>query len=114
MVRACRALPAVLALGFLACEVAPAAGQQGAVDEIPAAGQVASLQEELENGLRAWRPQEFAFIAVVVGMVEGGQLPLSLVKGTFKWAIRKHSNYPFPYFERALRLRAARRGIEID
>jgi len=75
--------------------------------------EVADLQEQLENGLQARLPAEFAFIARVVMKVEQNQLPLELVKGTFQWS-RGKKPYPFPYFERALRLRAAELGIQLD
>ena len=79
---------------------------------LPPAIEVADLQDQLENGLRARLPSEFAFIRRVVEMVRADQLPLDLVVGTFQWARRKKP-YPFPYFERALRTLAARRGIPI-
>jgi hypothetical protein len=79
----------------------------------PIGVQVADLQEQLENGLQARLPAEFAFIARVVMKVQQNQLPLELVKGTFQWS-RGKKPYPFPYFERALRLRAARLGIALD
>lgn len=73
---------------------------------------VPDLQTTLEMGLRARRPEEFAFIGRVVKMVEDGDLPLKLVKGTFNWA-RKKRPYPYPYFERSLKLQAAKRGIVV-
>lgn len=76
------------------------------------AADVADLQEQLEDGLLARLPTEFAFIGRVVRLVEGRRLPLGLVVSTFQWARRKRP-YPFPYFERALRTRAARLGIAI-
>lgn len=76
------------------------------------AADVAELRDQLEGGLLARLPREFAFIGRVTAMVEGRQLPLDLVMSTFQWARRKKP-YPFPYFERALRTRAARLGIAI-
>ena len=73
---------------------------------------VADLQDQLEAGLQARRPQEFAFIARVVAMVSANRLPRSLVQSTFEWARRKQP-YPFPYFQRALIIRAARIGIRV-
>ncbi len=77
--------------------------------------QIADLKDQLEKGLRARRPEEFAFIARVLQMVDEGTLPLELVKGTFQWARKKADlkKYPFPYFEQALRIRAKRIGIVI-
>lgn len=74
--------------------------------------QVADLREQLKDGLRARLPAEFEFVDHVVALVDDGTLPLELVKSTFAWA-RKKYHYPFPYFERGLRLRAARQGIQI-
>jgi hypothetical protein len=74
--------------------------------------EVANLQDQLENGLRARLPQEFAFLRRVVTMVERNQLPLPLVVSTFHWA-RRQPTHPFPHFVRALRIRAGRLGIEI-
>jgi hypothetical protein len=76
------------------------------------AAEVADLQEQLEDGLKARLPREFAFIDRVVALVREGRLPLDLVKGTFQWA-RSKRPYPFPYFERGLRLRAAKLGITL-
>ena len=77
--------------------------------------QVANLQETLENGLKARLPQDFAFIEHVVGMVEDGELPIELVKSTFNWVREKRGNktYLVPYFEQALKLRAAKLGITV-
>ncbi len=73
---------------------------------------VPDLKNQLEKGLKARLPREFEFIELVVGKVEANQLPLDLVTSTFLWA-RPKRPYPFPYFERGLRLRAAQRGIEL-
>jgi hypothetical protein len=74
--------------------------------------EVADLQQQLENELRARLPSEFAFIARIVRMVEMDQLPLSLVRSTFHWARGKRP-YPYQYFHRGIIVRARRIGIEI-
>jgi hypothetical protein len=74
--------------------------------------QVADLQDQLEAGLQTRRPAEVAFITRVVTLVEQDRLPLALVKSTFQWA-RPKKPRPFPYFERAIRIRAARIGVQI-
>jgi hypothetical protein len=71
-----------------------------------------SLKDTLENGLRPRRPEEFAFIGKVVGLVEQGTLSRQLVESTFLWAQRQHA-LPFPYFESGLRARAKRIGISL-
>jgi len=70
------------------------------------------LKDTLEKGLKARRPNEFAFIAHVVHKVEQGKLPLELVNSTFLWA-RRQPDVPFPYFERGIRERAKRLGISL-
>ncbi|MFV1968357.1 MAG: hypothetical protein ACC628_23270 [Pirellulaceae bacterium] len=77
--------------------------------------EVADLREQLEDGLKARRPLEFRFIARVVTLVDTNRLPLPLVLGTFQWARRRAglNKYPYPYFEWALRIRAARIGVRL-
>ena len=70
------------------------------------------LRNILEVGLRAGTPQQKAFISLVVVRVDQNVLPLDLVLSTFQWARTKPSGQAV-YFERALRLRAAQRGIDI-
>ncbi len=79
-----------------------------------AAVEVADLKEQLKSGLLVRRPEEHLFIDRVVRMVEQDRLPVDLVKSVFQWARKKKKNTPFPYFEKALRLRAAELGISID
>jgi len=76
---------------------------------------VAELRDQLESGLKARRPQEFQFIARVIALVNADRLPLALVRSTFHWARKKtrFKGHTFTYFERALRIRAARIGIRI-
>ena len=78
----------------------------------PTLGNAASttFKKTLETGLRARRPQEFAFLAKVATRVEDGTLPRSLVESTFFWA-RRQGRYPFVYFEAGLRTRAKRIGV---
>lgn len=71
------------------------------------------LKRQLETGLYARRPEESAYIARVVRMVDRRQLPEELVISTFAWA-RKKRPYPLVYFERALRHRARKIGIVVE
>jgi hypothetical protein len=89
---------------------------EAALRTIPVAAPVArgksvSLKDQLEKGLKARRPQEFAFIARVAALVEQGKLPRKLVDSTFLWA--RSSRHPFQYFERGLKVRARRLGIPL-
>jgi len=81
----------------------------------PLAVEVADLKDQLENGLKARLPADFAFISKVVTLVEQDKLPLGMVKAVFQWARKKgvKNNYPFPYFQRALQIRAKKLGIVI-
>jgi len=81
----------------------------------PLAVEVADLKEQLENGLKARLPADFAFISKVVTLVEQDKLPLDMVKAVFQWSRKKGAanNYPFPYFQRALKIRAKKLGIVI-
>jgi hypothetical protein len=76
--------------------------------------EVADLKDQLEKGLQARLEREFVFVERVVTMVEKDELPLVLVRSTFNWARHKHKEYPFPYFERALKIRARRVGVVIQ
>lgn len=80
-----------------------------------AAGQVADLQEQLENGLRIRRPEEFRFIENIVQMTKEGRLPVELVLSTFQYVRtkKKDESHLFVIFERVLRLRAAKIGIAL-
>ena len=73
------------------------------------AAEVGDLEARLINGLKVRRPVDMDFIAEVVGLAEDDQLPLGMVLSTYKWA-RPKTPRPFPYFQRAIRIRAA----EID
>jgi hypothetical protein len=110
--------PAVVALSTLSASLAREVPTRSTSDKcekaVCAVGKKsADLQEMLESGLKARRPEEFAFIKRVVLLVEIRSLPEDLVRSTFQWA-RKKRPFPFPYFERGLKERAARLGINVQ
>jgi hypothetical protein len=82
-------------------------------DEPPAVGKVADLEDRLKTGLRARRPEEKRFIERVVQLVREGNLPGKLVDSTYLWAVERQQKYPYPLFERALRIQADRLGIDL-
>jgi hypothetical protein len=49
----------------------------------------------------------------VARLVNAGRLPRKLVDSTFMWALRRRTSYPFPAFERALRLQADQLGVDL-
>ncbi len=107
-----RAVASLIVLAACLSATAVRASTPGLVQTNTIAAKVADLKKQLEAGLRARRPAEFAFIAKVVELVESDVLPRKLVNNTFLWA-RKKKPYPFPYFKRALRILAAKLGISI-
>jgi hypothetical protein len=72
----------------------------------------ASLKETLTFGLRPRQPADNAFIDVVIARVENKTLPLELVMAVYRWSLDKRP-YPYPFFERALRVRARAIGVSI-
>ncbi len=70
------------------------------------------LKTQLEKGLKARRPVEFAYIAQIVKLVEDGDLPRSLVTSTFGWA-RKKQNRQLQYFQFALQARAKHLDVRL-
>jgi hypothetical protein len=86
----------------------------GTLAEEPVSGaQVISLEDQLKTGLKARRPEETEFIEEVARLVNTGKLPRKLVDSTFMWALRRRTNYPFPAFERALRLQADQLNVDL-
>jgi hypothetical protein len=100
----------LLAVAFSAPTATAQSPMRSSSDTVGA--EVASLKEQLKDGLRARLPRELVFLDRVVELVDAGQLSQELVRSTLTYA-RKKKPYPFPYFERALRLRAAQRGVTI-
>ena len=82
-------------------------------DEPPAVGKRTALEDRLKTGLRARRPEEFAFIEDVARLVRIGRLPEKTVDSTYLWALKRQQKYPYPLFERAMRIQADRLGIDL-
>ncbi len=101
--------PALLCL-FFALAAAPLASR---ADDLPPAGRTAGLEDRLKAGLRAQLPAEEDFIEKVVMLVRTGKLPGKLVDSTYIWAIERRKEYPFPAFEKALRLQAQKIGVRL-
>ena len=74
--------------------------------------EVISLEDQLKTGLRVRRPEEGEFVEEVVRLVNTGRLPRKVVESTYLWAVTRRQTYPFPAFERALRLRAEKLGVD--
>ena len=93
------------------------AGRSRLRAEAPALGKglSASLtyKTQLEKGLKARRPSDFTFISTVVTAVDHGTIPQKMVNETFDFARSKSAQYPFIYFQFALRKRAAKIGVSL-
>ncbi len=76
------------------------------------AAEVADLKAQLVAGLKVRRPQDIAFVNRVVLRVSEGKLSVSMVKSTFAWS-RGKKPHPFPFFEHAIKKRAASIGVKI-
>ncbi|QDU73394.1 hypothetical protein Pan97_03650 [Bremerella volcania] len=77
------------------------------------AAEVANLQDTLERGLYARLPEQFAFIALVVKLVEQDKLELKLVYSTFQWSRKYDKGRRYYYFEAAIRKRAGDLGVVV-
>ena len=73
----------------------------------------ATLDEQLTNRLRATADDQKAYIDFVVKQVRKKRLDLRLVVAVERYALRRNRHFPFPYFERALRYEAAKRGVAL-
>ncbi len=104
-------LSIVLLLAALALAIS-IAEQSGAQVVSNGSAVTVTLREQLEFGLLARTPDERAFVAKVVALVNDGTLPQSLVQSTFLWA-RYKKPYPMPFFRQALILRAQAVGISL-
>ena len=71
------------------------------------------LQDRLVNRLHATTLGQQDFIAFVVNQVRNNKLEMRLVVAIERYAIRRNSNFPILFFERALRNEAVRRGVTL-
>ena len=70
-----------------------------------------TLEELLINELRATREDQQEFIRFLVEKVDDDDLERRLVLAVERYSIRRNRFYPFPYFERAMRVEAAKRRV---
>ena len=103
-------LLAVLSGGLL---LSQAAAPEVALAVDNGAGEVPTLKETLDKGLKARLPSEFAFIRRVVELVDNKTLSRKTVLSTFTWARRQSDKMPFPYFQFALRTQAKKAGVQL-
>jgi|LakMenEpi03Aug12_release.lakeMendotaPanAssembly.Ray.scaffolds.fasta_scaffold1293578_1 hypothetical protein len=95
----------------LAAPTPPARGEDS--PRTDGGAEVISLEDQLKTGLKARRPEEIEFIEDVVRAVNAGALPRKVVESTYVWAVRRRQTWPYPAFERALRIRADLLGVNL-
>lgn len=71
----------------------------------------ARLEEQLINRLHATTDSQAAYLRHVASLVEQERLEARLVLAVQQYALRRNPRYAFPFFERALRFEAAKRGV---
>jgi hypothetical protein len=69
------------------------------------------LEDQLRSRLRATSREQRGYISFVVKQVKEGRLDMRLVVGIERYAIRRRADFPFPFFERALKVEAAKRNV---
>jgi hypothetical protein len=72
-----------------------------------------SLQDQLNARLKATTDERKGFIRFVVQQVELEKLDIKLVVAIERYAMRRNPQFPFPFFERAIRIEAAKRGVTL-
>ncbi len=72
---------------------------------------IATLQEQLNNQLRATSQQQRAYIAFLVQQIRRGRLDPKLIVAIKQKAVARNRYFPFPFFERAIRFEAAKRNV---
>ena len=71
----------------------------------------ANLQEQLTNRLRATTEEKKAYIRRLVKLVREQKLDIKLVVGIERKALQRRPEFPFPYFEQAIKIEAAKRNV---
>ncbi|TWT56121.1 hypothetical protein [Allorhodopirellula solitaria] len=74
---------------------------------------VATLEEQLINRLHATTTVQADYLRHVAKLVDQKKLEARLVIAIEKYALHRNPRYAFPYFERALRYEAAKRGVAL-
>ena len=103
------------AVFFLALTTTPLVFGQITSPRTPVSGKSgsASLEEQLINRLKATRDDQRAYVKHVVSLTKNGKLERKLVVAVERYAMRRNSKYPFPFFERALKYEAAKRRVQL-
>ncbi|TWU24165.1 hypothetical protein Pla52o_20890 [Novipirellula galeiformis] len=74
-------------------------------------GRLATLEEQLTNRLRATSEDQRAYLRFLVLQVKEEKLDTRLVVAVERYAIRRRPDFPFPFFERAMKVQALKYGV---
>lgn len=74
---------------------------------------IATLEEQLANRLRAISVEQRNYIRFIIQQVELKKLDVKLVVAIERYALRRNPQFPFPFFERAIRYEAAKRNVAL-
>jgi len=73
--------------------------------------QVATLEEQLINRLRATTEERQSYIRLILAKTEQGLFDQGRILAIERYAIKKNPRFPFPYFERVMQFEAQRTGV---
>lgn len=96
-------------IGLATC----ALSASGFARRLSAEPMLANLEETLKFSLKCRRPEEFAFVTLVVQKVQQKQITRELVLSTLQWAVERRPEFPFPYFQAGIKKRAAAIGVQL-
>ena len=85
----------------------------GDIRPLSAEPMLANLEETLKFSLKCRRPEEFAFVTLVVQKVQQKKITRELVLSTLQWAVERRPEFPFPYFQAGIKKRAAAIGVQL-
>lgn len=77
------------------------------------AADLSTLADQLTTGLKVKAPADVAFCEKLADLVERGKFPEKYVDSAYTYAINRGKKYPFPAFERIIRLQASKLGVSL-
>ena len=72
---------------------------------------MATLDEQLINRLRATTDERQTYLRIIAAKTEQGVFDQRRILAIERFAMKRNPNFPFPYFERAMRNEAERLGV---
>ncbi len=73
--------------------------------------QVATLEEQLINRLRATTEEQQSYIRLIVTKTEQGLFDQGRILAIERYAIKRNPRFPFPFFERVMQFESQRTGV---